>query len=187
MTRGTTTRNLLVAGACSIVFMMSGACAESGKDEQKDEPRFTEAERPESMTREERIAMRQELQDLRNIETVPGDDLRQDEVAVTGEVPEDLLDKIYVDLEQNVGADRSAFTLVRGEAVQWSDGSLGCPEPGQMYTQAVVGGFHVVIEYAGKQYDYRSSERGYFVLCSDPLMQKIQEKEKGPRSGAPIQ
>jgi hypothetical protein len=35
-----------------------------------------------------------------------------------------------------VGADR--IRVVHSEAVTWRDGSLGCPEPGRLYTQALI-------------------------------------------------
>ena len=47
----------------------------------------------------------------------------------------------------------------------WSDSSLGCPEPGLVYTQALVPGYHVILEQAGTQYDYHADRRGNFSLC----------------------
>ena len=35
------------------------------------------------------------------------------------------------------------------ESVTWSDGSLGCPEPGMMYTQALVRGHRIRVDAAG--------------------------------------
>jgi hypothetical protein len=40
-----------------------------------------------------------------------------------------------------------------GEAT-WPDASLGMPEPGQMYAQMLTEGFIVVLEAAGKTYEY---------------------------------
>lgn len=51
-------------------------------------------------------------------------------------------------------------TLVSSEAVMWPDGSLGCPQPGMSYTQAVVEGMRVVVTADGKQYDYRFGASG---------------------------
>jgi hypothetical protein len=36
--------------------------------------------------------------------------------------------------------------VVQAEAVTWPDGALGCPEPGIVYTQALVPGYWVVVE-----------------------------------------
>ena len=113
------------------------------------------------MTKQERLELRRELQGYEPVRIVP----QSDAPAVTGEVPDALLDSIMADLEGRTGADRSQFTLIRAESVIWNDGALGCPEPGQMYTQAVIDGYHVVIEYDGESNDYRATETGYFKLC----------------------
>ncbi len=86
---------------------------------------------------------------------------------VTGEAPAALLDAILVDLAGRLGVSADAIEVVRDEAVVWNDGSLGCPEPGMMYTQALVDGYWVVLEYGDQSYDYRASEGGYFRLCEN--------------------
>ena len=50
--------------------------------------------------------------------------------------------------------------ILRAEPVIWNDGSLGCPEPGMMYTQALIMGYWVVIDAAGQNYDFRVGSRG---------------------------
>lgn len=143
------------------------------------------AESDSAQSRDERIELRRQMQEQK----VP-QRLEQNEAPlVTGEVPDELLDKVMADLEQRTGAARSDFDVMRAEAVQWNDGSLGCGEPGQFYTQAIVAGFWIVIDHHGKGYDYRASERGLFKLCPDPLsaIERIRDKEKGPASGAPVQ
>jgi hypothetical protein len=57
------------------------------------------------------------------------------------------------------------MVVIRDQAVTWSDGSLGCPQPGVFYTQALVPGYWVVLQVGDQEYDYRASERGHFVLC----------------------
>jgi hypothetical protein len=84
---------------------------------------------------------------------------------VTGEVPERLLAAILADAAARSGSDAAAFTVIRAEAVTWGDGSLGCPQPDVMYTQALVDGYWVVLQQGDQTLDYRASEGGYFVLC----------------------
>jgi hypothetical protein len=64
-----------------------------------------------------------------------------------------------------------AITITRAEAIVWNDGSLGCPQPGEVYTQATVPGYWIVLEVNGRAYDYHAAENGYFILCqnSQPL------------------
>lgn len=83
---------------------------------------------------------------------------------MTGQVPEDLMTGIIADVVERTGATQSQLTLVRAESAIWNDGSLGCPLPGQSYTQALVNGYWVVLEYAGSEYDYRASSSS-FRLC----------------------
>ena len=57
-------------------------------------------------------------------------------------------------------------TLVTAEAVTWTSGALGCPEPGKYYTQALVEGMRVVVEVRGVSYDYRFGHTDTPKLCS---------------------
>ena len=50
-------------------------------------------------------------------------------------------------------------------ATTWTDGSLGCPTPGQMYTQALVEGWQAVIRAGSTVYDYRGAGVKTFKLC----------------------
>lgn len=56
-------------------------------------------------------------------------------------------------------------TLLRAERVTWPDGSLGCPQPGRMYTMALVPGYRIRIQAGTEQFDYHASLRGPPALC----------------------
>jgi hypothetical protein len=86
--------------------------------------------------------------------TVPPSD-----APVTGEVPMAVLDAVRARLAADIGSDASAAVVQVGEEVQWPDGSLGCPEPGVMYTQAIEPGYRVVLVLDGVAYDYRVAAR----------------------------
>ena len=102
-------------------------------------------------------------EDRRLPERVPS----PEQPIVTGEVPQDILDAIFDDLIAQTGADRAAIEMLRAEAVVWNDGSLGCPKPGQFYTQAVVPGYWVVLRVGSQEYDYRASKTGHFLACEN--------------------
>uniref|UniRef100_A0A7C1JTD7 Uncharacterized protein n=1 Tax=Caldilinea aerophila TaxID=133453 RepID=A0A7C1JTD7_9CHLR len=89
--------------------------------------------------------------------------------GVTGEAPVNLLEAILADAATRTGLERNALVVLQDEAVVWSDGSLGCPEPDMMYTQALVEGYHVIIQAGDRQLDYRASRSGFFKLCESPL------------------
>ena len=84
-------------------------------------------------------------------------------------IPSDLLDRVIADAASGSGVDPSDVDVVTAEAVTWSDGSLGCPEPGMMYTQALVPGYRVVLEIDGEQLHFHSGSSGEFSLCENPL------------------
>ncbi|MBN1313038.1 MAG: hypothetical protein JXB30_16620 [Anaerolineae bacterium] len=85
-----------------------------------------------------------------------------------GEVPQELLDEMIDKLAAQLSIDRQDIMVVAAEAVVWNDGSLGCPKPGEFYTEALVPGYRVILEVDGLRYDYHASENGYFFLCQSP-------------------
>lgn len=87
----------------------------------------------------------------------------------SGEVPLAMFDAVVADALARSGASRSSVAVSAAEQVEWSDGSLGCPAPDMMYTQAIVPGYHVVLDVGGQTYDYRLSARGLMVLCENGL------------------
>ena len=54
------------------------------------------------------------------------------------------------------------------EEVTWRDGSIGCPEPGMNYTQALVPGIRVVLELDGRRYEYHAGGGRSIFLCENP-------------------
>jgi hypothetical protein len=84
---------------------------------------------------------------------------------VKGEVPQAILDAILKQIAGSASVGRDQVMIERAESVVWNDGSLGCPEPGMAYTQALVKGYWVVAEAAGKKYDFRVGSGGTFRLC----------------------
>jgi len=85
-----------------------------------------------------------------------------------GDVPTAMLEQVVADAASGAGVDASEVQVVTAEAVTWPDGALGCPEPGMMYTQALVPGFRVVVEINGEELHFHASESGDFAFCDDP-------------------
>ena len=81
------------------------------------------------------------------------------------ELPEAILRPILNEAAKLAKVPSEKLMIVRAEAVVWNDGSLGCPEPGMDYAQALVKGYWVVINAAGQTYDFRVSGDGSFRLC----------------------
>lgn len=55
--------------------------------------------------------------------------------------------------------------VLSAESVTWPDGSLGCPQPGMMYTQALVPGYRVRIRAGGEVLDYHAGRSGQAAPC----------------------
>lgn len=55
--------------------------------------------------------------------------------------------------------------VVSFEHTEWSDSSLGCPEPGRTYLTVITPGYLVLLQASGKQYEYHTSEKGMVVRC----------------------
>ena len=87
------------------------------------------------------------------------------EAGSTWPVDQARLDHVLDLAAAESGQDRTTLVIVSAEAVTWNDGSLGCPKPGVMYTQALVEGFRVVVAAGDRQLDYHMSQTGQPRLC----------------------
>jgi hypothetical protein len=108
---------------------------------------------------------------------------RQEEEAtqVTGEVPQQLLALFRDDLARRALVKPDTITVVSATEQQWPDGSMGCPKPGEMYTQMIVPGYRVVLQAAGEKYAYHSDQRGKFIVCANGLaLPPAQQQMKSP-------
>jgi len=85
---------------------------------------------------------------------------------IVGEAPASVIAAARADLAGRLSPDAAArATVVRSEAVQWPDGSLGCPVPGEAYPQMVTPGYWIVLAADGHEHDYRATESGSVRLC----------------------
>ena len=72
------------------------------------------------------------------------------------------------DLVERTGVDPGAVTVASFESVTWRDGSLGCPEPGLSYTQALVDGYRIELVVDGTSHWYHGARDGDPAWCADP-------------------
>ena len=92
---------------------------------------------------------------------------------ISDDVPEGIVTSIIADVEKRTGADPTGFQMLRSQPVVWNNGSLGCPKPGEFYTQALVEGYWVVLSYQGQEFDYRVNSQGFFLLCEESTLPGI--------------
>ena len=72
------------------------------------------------------------------------------------------------DLSRDTGVDPGYIQVVANEPVTWRDGSMGCPKPGMMYTQALVDGYRIVLRAAGEVVEYHGSTGRPPFRCDHP-------------------
>jgi hypothetical protein len=77
---------------------------------------------------------------------------------------------VLADLQNRTG-DEITFEMLEDlawEIQSFPDSSLGCPAPGEVYTEVVSDGYVIVLNYEGKIYNYRVTENGeMLVLCEN--------------------
>lgn len=74
---------------------------------------------------------------------------------------------VIEDLAKRLNENANKISVVTIEAANWRDGSLGCPEPGKVYTQATTSGYEVILESVGKTYTYHAVNNVHFVYCDE--------------------
>ncbi|MBI2596608.1 hypothetical protein HYW41_00390 [Candidatus Daviesbacteria bacterium] len=79
-----------------------------------------------------------------------------------------LIMAVVNDLSKRLRVDRNTIIVNKVTEVMWSDGSLGCPEPGKMYTQATIGGYKISLSQEDKTYLYHTGPQERFILCENP-------------------
>lgn len=94
----------------------------------------------------------------------PADD--SDGFVLGGEVPR-AVQGAMADLAAHLGVSSDVIDWVSHEEVVWPDGSLGCPQPGMAYTQAIVSGSLSVFEVDGVRYEYHGATGSPSFLCNE--------------------
>lgn len=82
------------------------------------------------------------------------------------QVPGSLLGGVIEDAANRQSVGIATVSVLSGQPVDWSDGSLGCPEPGKSYTQVLTPGYLVMIDAGGVTLEYHLNQQGAFKQCS---------------------
>ena len=78
---------------------------------------------------------------------------------------EDIVEAAITDLAGRLQVSEADIEVTDVKDVQWPDGALGCPEEGEVYTQAVVDGTQVLLVANDRIYDYHAGSDGEPFLC----------------------
>jgi len=79
--------------------------------------------------------------------------------------PADMIEAALTDAANRSTIAQADIKVVSAEPVTWPDGSLGCPQPGMMYTQALVPGYRIVLQAGEQTLNYHAMSRGRPVFC----------------------
>jgi hypothetical protein len=79
-------------------------------------------------------------------------------------LPEEIAAAI-ADAAVRFGVSEQEVAIAGALRVVWSDGALGCPEDGVMYTQALVDGYLLTVEVAGRRVAYHGEDGEFPFLC----------------------
>jgi hypothetical protein len=90
------------------------------------------------------------------------------ESVTVASVPREVRRAVVADAARRFKVTESAVVLSRAEWVTWSDGSLGCPRPGQMYTQMLVSGYRILATTSAGQLEYHTDAQGFATTCDVP-------------------
>jgi hypothetical protein len=90
----------------------------------------------------------------------------QPPVQVVGMEPlQSMISLALADAARRTQRDVSTLVVVSADPVTWPDGSIGCPRPGMMYSQALVPGYRIRIRAGGELLDYHAGRSGSPFHC----------------------
>ena len=84
-----------------------------------------------------------------------------------------MVESAKSDLARRLGVETADLTVVSFKDVTWPDGSLGCPEEGKLYTQALVEGYQILLRHEVRFFDYHG------VDGEEPFLCESDEKDGG--------
>lgn len=85
---------------------------------------------------------------------------KEEAIEVAEEKKAALASVLEIDVEK--------IEVVSSEAVDWSDTSLGAPEPGKMYAQVITPGFKIIYKAEGKTYEVHTNQDGTLAVLLEP-------------------
>jgi hypothetical protein len=89
--------------------------------------------------------------------------------VTTSAIPPAVRRAVVADAAQRFRVAANGVVLAQAERVTWPDSSLGCPEPGHVYGQALVAGFRVVAKTVEGELLYHTDTRGTVLNCAQAL------------------
>ena len=79
---------------------------------------------------------------------------------------EPVVEAAVADLESRPGTGSGPVRVVLARQETFPNGAIGCPQPGRMYTQALVEGYRVVLARGDRAWLYTAGADGVPQLCA---------------------
>lgn len=135
-----------LAGASLILMLMSAGCGASPGDDTRATPTPSPTSEP------------------------PPSDTPSDTPTATPSngADEPEVQTAVEDLATRLGVEVADIAVGPLEEVTWPDGSIGCPQPAQMYTQALVDGTRLILVVDGTDYAYHAGGGQALTYCAIP-------------------
>jgi hypothetical protein len=80
-----------------------------------------------------------------------------------------LIEKTKEDLANRLVIPTEEISFAEITEAEWSDASLGCPQPGMDYLQVITPGYRILLEVNTQIYEYHSNRDTYVVYCQDSI------------------
>lgn len=77
------------------------------------------------------------------------------------------VNNIKIVLAERLKIPEGKISLISYKRIVWEDSSLGCPQPGHLYSQTIVPGVKITLEANGKEYNYHANTSYIFFYCSN--------------------
>lgn len=89
-------------------------------------------------------------------------------VATPSEAPAEVVAAAKERLASELDTSTEVVEIIAIEPVEWSDASLGCPEPGKMYAQVITPGYRVLLQVEGEQFEVHTDREGRTAVICEP-------------------
>lgn len=97
----------------------------------------------------------------------PGDEASDEDDAGDGSLDAEI-ETAVDEAAASADVDPGEVEVVAAEHVTWSDGALGCPQPDEAYSQALVEGYRIELDVAGETVVYHGADGDGPFRCEDP-------------------
>jgi uncharacterized protein (TIGR00251 family) len=86
---------------------------------------------------------------------------------LTDPIVEEFIAEAKAELAEELGIDEAEIALVRSEAMDWQDTSLGCARSGQTYDPIITPGYRIILAVGENRYEYHTDQQRK-IRCNIP-------------------